>query len=104
MRRCALLAVLLLLIVVLSLPAADSGDVQQFLGREIIGSHVGLVEVQDYVEAHVPRMPEVKSVAEWEQHAERMRAGVLDKVVYRGAAGGWRDLPTKVEWQETIPG
>src|SRR5207247_547584 len=51
-----------------------------------------------------PARPQAKTAAEWEQHAERVRAGVLEKVVYRGAAAGWRDAKTKVEWLDTIPG
>ena len=33
-----------------------------------------------------------------------MRAETLRKVVYRGEAAKWREAPTRVEWQETIPG
>src|SRR5262249_11733653 len=61
-------------------------------------------EVEKYVEARVPRMPQVKTVAEWEKQANRIRTELLEKVVYRGEAAKWGDAKGKVEWFETIPG
>jgi hypothetical protein len=103
-RTCWPLVGLILTLFALPLGAADKPDLQDILGREIIGPHRGLIEVQDYTEAHVPRMPDVKTVAEWEQHANRMRAAVLKHVVYRGEAAAWRDAKLGVEWLDTIPG
>ena len=74
------------------------------LGREIIGPRQTLADTADYVEAHVPRMPEVKTLAEWEQAAGRMRADALEQVVFRGEAAAWRDAKSRVEWLETIEG
>jgi dienelactone hydrolase len=85
---------------------ADSTSefVEQVLARRIVSPDTGLAEVRLFAEAKVPRMPEVKDLADWQRHADRMRSETLSKVVYRGEAARWREAPTRVEWQETIPG
>src|SRR5947209_17571767 len=104
MRRFGVAAVLVLVACTGPAPAEDPGDVKRFLAHEIIGPHRALAEVQDYVEPRVPRMPDVKNLAEWEQFAGRLRADMLSKVVFRGEAAAWRDAPAKVEWLEQVPG
>jgi hypothetical protein len=105
MAHCRWLLVGLFLAVPVAAPrAADQPGLQGFLDREIIGPHQGLIEVENYTEAHVPVMPAVNSVAEWEQHANRMRADVLKHVVFRGEAATWRDAKLRVEWFDTIAG
>ena len=49
-------------------------------------------------------MPTVRSIAEWEPIAARIRQQTLDRVVFRGEADRWRRLPTRAEWLETIDG
>jgi Acetyl xylan esterase (AXE1) len=87
-----------------SLQADDKPDLTAVLGREIIGPRQTMLEVQDYTEARIPRMPKVENAADWDKLAATLRAAVLEKVVYRGAAVQWRDAKTKVEWQDTIKG
>ncbi len=74
------------------------------LGHEIIGPRQAMAEVQDFTEARIPRMPDVKSAVEWTELANRYRADVFDKVIFRGKAASWRDAGTKVEWLDTIEG
>jgi hypothetical protein len=88
----------------LPLSAANQAELEVILSREIIGPRQAMIEVQDYLEPRVPRMPPIRTAAEWEQEAEQLRAAVLDQVVFRGEAKAWRDARTKVEWLETIPG
>ena len=38
-------------------------------------------------------MPEVHTVAEWEQYAQRARSQALERAVFRGEAARWRDCP-----------
>jgi dienelactone hydrolase len=78
--------------------------VQAALKHEIIGSRQALLEVQDYLEPRIPRLPEGLTQAQWVKQAERLRQEVLDRVVFRGAAGTWRDAKTRVEWLATIAG
>lgn len=74
------------------------------LAREIIGTNLALAEVQTYTENRVPLMPPVKTAAEWEAVAARLRRTALDEVVFRGEARVWRDAKLKVEWFDTIAG
>ncbi len=83
--------------------AADP-DLTTYLSRPILGDRWTVHEVIALTEAKVPTVPVFKDAAEWEKYAVRLRADVLDRIVYRGEAAAWRDAKTKVEWQETIPG
>ncbi len=87
-----------------ALLAADTAALQTWLQRPIIGPDLALAEVQAFTESRVPRMAPVKTAAEWEKMADRLRRDTLAKVVYRGEAAAWRDAKTKVEWQGTIEG
>ena len=82
--------------------SSDRLSVQDVLNRRIIEPDLPLSEVQDYVEARVPPMPDPRSVAEWEASAEHMRQQTLDKVVFRGEAAPWRRYQGKVEWLDTL--
>src|SRR5262245_32801910 len=97
-------AVCVALVSVSLLPAANPPSLKDELAREVIGPRLTMTEVQDYLEARVPRMPALNTPADREKAAERIRQDVLTKVVVRGAAAGWRDARTKVEWLDTIPG
>lgn len=78
--------------------------VKAALAHEIIGPKQMQNETIDLVDAGVPRMPEVKSAAEWEQHADRMRRDALEKVIFRGDAARWRTAKGGVVWLQTIEG
>jgi dienelactone hydrolase len=86
--------------------AADLPEqgIQKLLSREVIGPVLPLAEVQRFCEARIPAMPKVRSAVQWQAEADRMRAAVLERVVYRGEAARWRDAPCKVEWLDAIPG
>ena len=87
----------------LSAPA-QTNVLAPLLARDIIGPNLALAEVQDYTENRIPLMPAVKSAAEWEKEAARLRRAAHDEVIFRGEARAWRDAKTKVEWLDTIPG
>src|SRR4051794_36997210 len=96
---------LLLALLCAPCPADDASDaIKAALGRQSIGPQQALADVQEFVEARVPEMPEVKSAEDWTSIAEKLRAETLAKVVFRGEAAAWRDARTKVEWLETIEG
>jgi dienelactone hydrolase len=86
------------------LSAADKPDLPALLGRKILAPNQVQVEVEKYVASRLPPMPRVKTAAEWEKHANRLRTDILAKVVFRGEAAQWRDTKTKVEWLQTIKG
>ena len=84
----------------------DLGEnsLQSMLQRPIIGPTLPLIEVQRHCEASVPRLPAMATVAQWEAEANRLRAAVLERVVFRGEAARWRDTPAKTQWLESLPG
>lgn len=84
--------------------AGEPKQLEAVLRREIVGPVLPLAEVQRYCEARVPEMPKVRSAAEWEAEAARLRKAVLRRIVYRGQAARWRDAPARVEWLDTIKG
>ena len=98
------LCVLMLLAWCSTIHAADPSPVEQALAHEIIGPRQSLLDVQDQIEARIPRMPIVRSLDEWEKHSQRIRSDVLQRVVFRGQAAGWRDAKTQVKWFDIIPG
>ena len=83
---------------------AQTNILAPLLAREIIGPNLALAEVQNYTENRVPLMPAMKSAAEWEKEAARLRRATHEEVIFRGEARAWRDAKTKVEWLDTIPG
>src|SRR5581483_9918338 len=83
---------------------APANAVEAALGREIIGPRKALADVQAFAEPRIPRMPEVRTAEEWTRHAERYRAEVFSRVLFRGQAAAWREAKTRVEWLETIEG
>lgn len=103
MKRFLIAAAFALVASLCSAPA-QTNVLAPLLAREIIGPNLALAEVQNYTENRVPLMPLVKSAAEWEKEAARLRRAALDEVIFRGEAAMWRDAKTKVEWLETIPG
>lgn len=77
---------------------------RELLTQPILGPDDTLAEVQRFVTARIPAVPEFESVAQWNTYADQVRRDVLDKVVFRGDAAKWRDADVRVQWLETIEG
>ncbi|TXT24376.1 MAG: hypothetical protein FD138_3081, partial [Planctomycetota bacterium] len=77
--------------------AADL-DLKAELSRSIITPQTSLEETQVFLERRIPRLPEVKTAAEWEKLAAKWRQDVLNNVVFRGEAAKWREHPVAVEY------
>jgi hypothetical protein len=97
-------SILILLALPLLTRAAEPSAVETFLKKEIIGPRTALTEVQEFVDAKVPRLPTIKTAKEWDEVSQRIRERVLHEVVFRGEAAKWRDAKTKVETLETVKG
>ncbi|HUE17775.1 MAG TPA: hypothetical protein VMR25_26705 [Planctomycetaceae bacterium] len=82
----------------------EASELKLALGRRLLDPSIPLQEIQDFVDARIPPMPEVRSAAEWDAYAKRARQQALDRAVFRGEAARWRTLPTHVEWLQTIDG
>lgn len=78
--------------------------VTEALGRMVLERDTTMTEVRQFVEPRIPRMPEVATEAEWQAAADKIRAEVLDQVVFRGEAASWRDAECRVDWLDTIEG
>lgn len=101
------IALTLLLTALLGNPALYSADVKEIeslLKHEVLTPATALAEVQRYCDDRVPRLGRYATPADWQADADRWRAAVLEKVVFRGQATTWRDAKPKVEWLDTIPG
>jgi dienelactone hydrolase len=85
--------------------AADTAFIRTALEKPILDVDKAWQEVADYTEARVPLMPKVRTAAQWEKEAARLRQEVFDRVIFRDATSqAWRDAKVGVEWQETIEG
>jgi hypothetical protein len=82
----------------------EQTDLKKLLSREIVGPHRGMDDVQAFIEPRIPSMPNVRTLAEWEKAAQKIRKDALETVVFRGEAGTWRLYPTKVEWMGDLEG
>src|SRR5262249_30784824 len=99
-----LLVVLLMLTCPADQSAGEKKALSELLGHPILKPGQTLSETQKYLEGRIPVLPKVTTAAEWQKHADRIRAEVLAKAVYRGEAAAWRDAKLKVEWLETMEG
>lgn len=79
-------------------------DVAASLARPILAPRQTLIETENWLEANLPPLDPVKSVAAWEATARQLREAMLRRVVLRGAAADWAQRPANVEWLETVPG
>jgi dienelactone hydrolase len=90
----------LLSVVLLFCPAAlfaDEAAVKTALGKSLISPRQSLLDLQDAVEARLPRLPKLDTAAAWEKYAAGLRKDVLDRVVLRGEAQKWAAAKGKVE-------
>ncbi len=98
-------ALLVVLIFIGSMAKAqDASPIKAWLGAPVVGAETTQAQLQDYIEARVPRLPKVQTAAQWRAFAHKTRDDVLTNVVFRGEAAQWRDAPLRVEWLETMPG
>src|SRR5262245_53220651 len=74
-------------------------DFQKVLDRKILGPTTAMEEMQVHLESRLPADPEAGTLAEAEARAARIRAAVLEGIVFRGEAAVWRKLPTRLEWK-----
>ncbi len=106
MRNRAVLLRVVWGVVLLASPAVavEQKAVQAVLDREIVGDTLPLAEVQKFCEDGVPVMGSYSSAEQWQAEADRLRAAVLERIVYRGRAAAWRDAQTEVQWLDSIAG
>ena len=84
--------------------AAQEDVLQAALERPILAPGGALAELRDYCERRIPPMPVVESAGKWRRYADRIRAGTLERVIFRGEAARWRRAQTRVEWLDALTG
>ncbi|MCL6503989.1 MAG: hypothetical protein K6T86_14995, partial [Pirellulales bacterium] len=85
-------------------PAADGRSVfeatqqpdAELLAAPIVGAEQGLKDVVQFTSRRVQRLPEFRSVPEWEAYRESLRQALLERVVFRGVPAAWREGATQV--------
>ncbi len=87
-----------------SLSGGSKEDLAPILGKSIIGPKRALVDLQKYLEPRIPKVPAFEKAEDWTSYANKLRAEVLDKVVYRGEAAKWRDAKFRWTTLDTLPG
>ena len=78
--------------------AADIESLSRVLKEPILDRGVMQVDMERFCLSRVPMMPEPTDRASWETFIRKARQETLEKVVFRGEAAKWRELPTKPEW------
>ena len=95
---------LALLLLAPALAAADFSWLDAALSQPILQPHEATIEAQVHFGARVKPIPPIADRRQWDRYAQDLRGQILDRVVFRGEAAKWRDLPTKVEWLDALPG
>jgi dienelactone hydrolase len=98
------LLVLSLALVACGRAGADEAAVKAALGRSIITPRTSLLELQDHLEARLPKLPKFETAAAWEKYATKLRREVLDRVVLRGEAKKWAAAKLQVKELGTMAG
>jgi hypothetical protein len=78
--------------------AADMESLTKALREPILDREAIQRDMERYCLFKVPMMPEPTDRQSWEAFISKARKETLDKVVFRGEAAKWREIPTKPEW------
>ncbi|MFO0803582.1 MAG: hypothetical protein U0791_10755 [Gemmataceae bacterium] len=98
------LAAAALLMAAFPVRADDEADLKKLLATPILNQRQTLLEVQEYLDAKVPRLPEASTAEAWEKETARLQKEVLEKVVFRGEAAKWKDAKCEVVYSEGFAG
>lgn len=82
----------------------DPAEVSRWLEQPILQPNTTIQEAQSYCRAKVRPWADSTSIADWEESRDRMRADVLQQVVFRGEAANWREAKLGVEYLDPIEG
>src|SRR5258708_3761845 len=92
-----------LLLFLAAAPLVLAQSVAPLLDRKILDPKQPELEVRAFTASRVLPVPTYSNIAEWEKYSAHLRQDILDKVILRGEAKRWAELPTKVEWLGVIP-
>ena len=83
-----------------SVHADDAADVKKALEAPILTPRQTLLELQEYLDAKIPRLLEPTTAEAWEKETARLQKEVLEKVVFRGEAATWRNAKCGVVFSD----
>jgi len=87
-----------------AMAAADFSWLDVALSQPILQPRQATMEAQVHFGSRVKPIPPIADRTQWDHYAQTLRTQILDRVVFRGEAATWRDLPTNVEWLDALPG
>lgn len=83
---------------------SDIESTTTWLAQSLVAPEQPQAEIEGYLAARIPRMPQITSRQEWDRQAESIRKEMLAKVIYRGKGAEWRDAQLGIDWQEVLHG
>jgi hypothetical protein len=102
-RFLAVAVCLNLLTISVSARAADP-TLADALAKPILEDGTPQKEVEAFCATRVLPLVQPPSAEEWTKTADRLRKGTLERVVFRGEAAAWKELPLKIDWLEEFEG
>jgi dienelactone hydrolase len=101
----------LILVLVTALNSAEpvcsdepSEELSKLLAERIVPEDQALTDLRRFAEKRIVPVPQPETADQWLSHASRIREETLRNVVFRGAAGGWRDADCDVKWLDEVGG
>ncbi len=89
----------------ISLPArAAEPALAEALAKPILEEGTPQKEVEAFCATRVLPLVHPTTEDEWKKMADKLRKETLDRVVFRGEAAKWKELPLKIDWLEEIDG
>lgn len=102
-RLLAVPACLSALILLFPVRAAEP-TLADVLAKPILEEGTPQKDVEAFCASRVLPLVAPATAEEWEKMASKLRKETLDRVVFRGEAARWKELPLKVDWLEEIEG
>ncbi len=91
-----------LILVVTTSPLRGGSPLEEALKKPILEVGTTQRETIRLAAPKIPKVPDCKTREEWEQHAARIRADVLNNVILRGVPPEWLAGPVQVEMLDEI--
>ncbi len=82
----------------LPLRAAEPADLERALQTPILDREAIQRDMERFCLSRIPPSPTPVDRASWEALMQQARRDTFERVVFRGEAARWRELPTRPEW------
>ena len=103
MRRSSAFAFLCVLCLSAASRAADPA-LAEALATPILEENTSQQDVEAFCATRVLPLVQPTSADEWKKTADKLRKDTLERVVLRGEAARWKELPLRIDWLEEIDG